>query len=176
MINFDWENSWMTSSCTLSEQRCERKILVIKYALLWLSRQVSARKLKPHPPRPRSLHERLLEDIKAERKLRPVSPDMIRRNRLGEMTTDTNPRSEIILLTAWHISTNSHCSDSHTNVLIFRRNLSGGALLLTFCMTAFSEPNPSTQDIKHYPWINLSNCSHHEYSNSLLPASISSLY
>uniref|UniRef100_A0A8C7X8C5 Spire-type actin nucleation factor 1a n=1 Tax=Oryzias sinensis TaxID=183150 RepID=A0A8C7X8C5_9TELE len=43
---------------------------------------VSARKLKPHPPRPRSLHERLLEDIKAERKLRPVSPDMIRRNRL----------------------------------------------------------------------------------------------
>lgn len=47
---------------------------------------VSARKLKPHPPRPRSLHERLLEDIKAERKLRPVSPDMIRRNRLGEMT------------------------------------------------------------------------------------------
>uniref|UniRef100_A0A3B3TWX0 Spire-type actin nucleation factor 1a n=1 Tax=Poecilia latipinna TaxID=48699 RepID=A0A3B3TWX0_9TELE len=45
---------------------------------------VSARKLKPHPPRPRSLHERLLEDIKAERKLRPVSPDMIRRHRLGE--------------------------------------------------------------------------------------------
>uniref|UniRef100_A0A3Q3LX31 Spire-type actin nucleation factor 1a n=1 Tax=Mastacembelus armatus TaxID=205130 RepID=A0A3Q3LX31_9TELE len=44
---------------------------------------VSARKLKPHPPRPRSLHERLLEDIKAERKLRPVSPDMIRRSRLG---------------------------------------------------------------------------------------------
>lgn len=48
------------------------------------SRQVSARKLKPHPPRPPSLHERLLEDIKAERKLRPVSPDMIRRSRLGE--------------------------------------------------------------------------------------------
>uniref|UniRef100_A0A4W6DVE6 Spire-type actin nucleation factor 1a n=1 Tax=Lates calcarifer TaxID=8187 RepID=A0A4W6DVE6_LATCA len=47
---------------------------------------VSARKLKPHPPRPRSLHERLLEDIKAERKLRPVSPDMIRRSRLGETT------------------------------------------------------------------------------------------
>ncbi|XP_069032173.1 protein spire homolog 1 isoform X2 [Embiotoca jacksoni] len=43
---------------------------------------VSARKLKPHPPRPRSLHERLLEGIKAERKLRPVSPDMIRRSRL----------------------------------------------------------------------------------------------
>ncbi|KAM4538906.1 protein spire homolog 1 isoform 2-T2 [Odontesthes bonariensis] len=43
---------------------------------------VSARKLKPHPQRPRSLHERLLEGIKAERKLRPVSPDMIRRHRL----------------------------------------------------------------------------------------------
>uniref|UniRef100_A0A3Q3XA22 KIND domain-containing protein n=1 Tax=Mola mola TaxID=94237 RepID=A0A3Q3XA22_MOLML len=43
---------------------------------------VSARKLKPHPPRPQSLHERLLEGIKAERKLRPVSPDMIRRSRL----------------------------------------------------------------------------------------------
>lgn len=52
-----------------------------------MSHQVSARKLKPHPPRPRSLHERLLEDIKAERKLRPVSPDMIRRSRLGELMT-----------------------------------------------------------------------------------------
>lgn len=51
---------------------------------LGLSRQVAARKLKPHPPRPPSLHERLLEGIKAERKLRPVSPDMIRRSRLGE--------------------------------------------------------------------------------------------
>nr|XP_014351807.1 PREDICTED: protein spire homolog 1-like [Latimeria chalumnae] len=43
---------------------------------------VSARKLKPTPPRPRSLHERILEEIKAERKLRPVSPDEIRRSRL----------------------------------------------------------------------------------------------
>ncbi|XP_056272762.1 protein spire homolog 1 isoform X2 [Pseudoliparis swirei] len=42
----------------------------------------AARKLKPHPARPQSLHERLLEGIKAERKLRPVSPDMIRRSRL----------------------------------------------------------------------------------------------
>ncbi|CAL8296972.1 unnamed protein product [Lota lota] len=42
----------------------------------------AARKLKPHPPRPSSLHERLLADIKAERKLRPVSPDTIRRHRL----------------------------------------------------------------------------------------------
>uniref|UniRef100_A0A2K5Q0Z8 Spire type actin nucleation factor 1 n=1 Tax=Cebus imitator TaxID=2715852 RepID=A0A2K5Q0Z8_CEBIM len=46
----------------------------------------SARKLKPTPPRPRSLHERILEEIKAERKLRPVSPEEIRRSRLGEFT------------------------------------------------------------------------------------------
>uniref|UniRef100_A0A8C5WJV4 Spire type actin nucleation factor 1 n=1 Tax=Leptobrachium leishanense TaxID=445787 RepID=A0A8C5WJV4_9ANUR len=43
---------------------------------------VSARKLKPTPPRPRSLHERILEEIKSERKLRPVSPDEIRCSRL----------------------------------------------------------------------------------------------
>uniref|UniRef100_A0A8K9UQG4 Spire-type actin nucleation factor 1a n=1 Tax=Oncorhynchus mykiss TaxID=8022 RepID=A0A8K9UQG4_ONCMY len=47
---------------------------------------VAARKLKPHPARPRSLHERLLEGIKQERKLRPVSPDMTRRNHLGDST------------------------------------------------------------------------------------------
>ncbi|XP_004408528.1 PREDICTED: protein spire homolog 1 isoform X1 [Odobenus rosmarus divergens] len=44
---------------------------------------VSARKLKPTPPRPRSLHERILEEIKAERKLRPVSPEEMRRSRLA---------------------------------------------------------------------------------------------
>ncbi|KAI3358574.1 hypothetical protein L3Q82_014990 [Scortum barcoo] len=53
---------------------------------------VSARKLKPHPPRPRSLHERLLEDIKAERKLRPVSPDVIRRSRLGAGKSISTPQ------------------------------------------------------------------------------------
>ncbi|KAM4631418.1 protein spire homolog 1 isoform 2-T2 [Polymixia lowei] len=53
---------------------------------------VASRKLKPHPPRPRSLHERLLEDIKAERKLRPVSPDMIRRNRLGAGKSISTPQ------------------------------------------------------------------------------------
>ncbi|XP_008561237.1 PREDICTED: protein spire homolog 1-like isoform X2 [Galeopterus variegatus] len=42
----------------------------------------SARKLKPTPPRPRSLHERMLEEIKAVRKLRPVSPEEIRHSRL----------------------------------------------------------------------------------------------
>lgn len=62
-------------------------VITVKCSLVWLSRQVASRKLKPHPPRPRSLHERLLEDIKAERKLRPVSPDMIRRSRLGKLMT-----------------------------------------------------------------------------------------
>uniref|UniRef100_A0A8C7F6G8 Spire-type actin nucleation factor 1a n=1 Tax=Oncorhynchus kisutch TaxID=8019 RepID=A0A8C7F6G8_ONCKI len=45
---------------------------------------VTGRKLKPHPAWPQTLHERLLEGIKQERKLRPVSPDVTRRNRLGE--------------------------------------------------------------------------------------------
>ncbi|XP_053182993.1 protein spire homolog 1-like [Scomber japonicus] len=43
---------------------------------------VSARKLKPQTQHPPTLHERILSEIKAERKLRPVSPDMIRRGRL----------------------------------------------------------------------------------------------
>lgn len=60
-----------------------KKRLCSLTATISCGRQVSARKLKPHPPRPQSLHERLLEDIKAERKLRPVSPDLIRRSRLG---------------------------------------------------------------------------------------------
>ncbi|XP_077362868.1 protein spire homolog 1 isoform X6 [Festucalex cinctus] len=52
---------------------------------------VSARRLKPTPPRPQSLHERLLEDIKTERKLRPVSPDMTRRTRLGAGKSISTP-------------------------------------------------------------------------------------
>ncbi|KAM9724204.1 protein spire homolog 1 isoform 2-T2 [Menidia menidia] len=43
---------------------------------------VSARKLKPQTQPPPTLHERILEEIKAERKLRPVSPDMVRKGRL----------------------------------------------------------------------------------------------
>uniref|UniRef100_A0A668A626 Spire-type actin nucleation factor 1b n=1 Tax=Myripristis murdjan TaxID=586833 RepID=A0A668A626_9TELE len=42
---------------------------------------VTARKLKPQTQPPPTLHERILEEIKAERKLRPVSPDEIRRGR-----------------------------------------------------------------------------------------------
>uniref|UniRef100_A0A8D3ADH7 KIND domain-containing protein n=1 Tax=Scophthalmus maximus TaxID=52904 RepID=A0A8D3ADH7_SCOMX len=47
---------------------------------------VSARKLKPQTQLPPTLHERILEEIKAERKLRPVSPDVVRRGRLGKET------------------------------------------------------------------------------------------
>uniref|UniRef100_A0A668AEG1 Spire-type actin nucleation factor 1b n=1 Tax=Myripristis murdjan TaxID=586833 RepID=A0A668AEG1_9TELE len=47
---------------------------------------VAARKLKPQTQPPPTLHERILEEIKAERKLRPVSPDEIRRGRLGRRT------------------------------------------------------------------------------------------
>ncbi|XP_049476427.1 protein spire homolog 1 isoform X3 [Panthera uncia] len=56
---------------------------------------VSARKLKPTPPRPRSLHERILEEIKAERKLRPVSPEEIRRSRLADVTTPEPPKNVV---------------------------------------------------------------------------------
>ncbi|XP_031645011.1 protein spire homolog 1 isoform X3 [Oncorhynchus kisutch] len=49
---------------------------------------VTGRKLKPHPAWPQTLHERLLEGIKQERKLRPVSPDVTRRNRLDLSTPD----------------------------------------------------------------------------------------
>ncbi|XP_059265133.1 protein spire homolog 1 isoform X1 [Mustela nigripes] len=69
---------------------------------------VSARKLKPTPPRPRSLHERILEEIKAERKLRPVSPEEIRRSRvamrplsmsysfdLSDVTTPESPKTAV---------------------------------------------------------------------------------
>ncbi|XP_026342089.2 protein spire homolog 1 isoform X2 [Ursus arctos] len=55
---------------------------------------VSARKLKPTPPRPRSLHERILEEIKAERKLRPVSPEEMRRSRL-DVTTPEPPKNVV---------------------------------------------------------------------------------
>ncbi|XP_056236905.1 protein spire homolog 1-like isoform X4 [Seriola aureovittata] len=47
---------------------------------------VSARKLKPQTQPPPTLHERILEEIKAERKLRPVSPDQVRRGRLDEFS------------------------------------------------------------------------------------------
>uniref|UniRef100_A0AAQ6IMU0 KIND domain-containing protein n=1 Tax=Anabas testudineus TaxID=64144 RepID=A0AAQ6IMU0_ANATE len=53
---------------------------------------VSARKLKPQTQPPPTLHERILEEIKAERKLRPVSPDEVRRGRLGFGKTRSMPQ------------------------------------------------------------------------------------
>ncbi|XP_075952681.1 protein spire homolog 1 [Anarhichas minor] len=46
----------------------------------------SARKLKPQTQLPPTLHERILEEIKAERKLRPVSPGEVRRGRLDDFS------------------------------------------------------------------------------------------
>ncbi|XP_068590694.1 protein spire homolog 1 isoform X5 [Cebidichthys violaceus] len=46
----------------------------------------SARKLKPQAQLPPTLHERILEEIKAERKLRPVSPGEVRRGRLDDFS------------------------------------------------------------------------------------------
>ncbi|XP_064835136.1 protein spire homolog 1 [Oncorhynchus masou masou] len=58
---------------------------------------VTGRKLKPHPAWPQTLHERLLEGIKRERKLRPVSPDVTRRNRLGRNRDDDDDDDRTIL-------------------------------------------------------------------------------
>ncbi|KAM6217699.1 protein spire homolog 1 [Rhynchocyon petersi] len=52
----------------------------------------SARKLKPTPPRPRSLHERILEEIKAERKLRPILPEEVR-HRKPDVPTFESPKN-----------------------------------------------------------------------------------
>ncbi|XP_068590693.1 protein spire homolog 1 isoform X4 [Cebidichthys violaceus] len=52
----------------------------------------SARKLKPQAQLPPTLHERILEEIKAERKLRPVSPGEVRRGRLGFGKTRSMPQ------------------------------------------------------------------------------------
>lgn len=62
---------------------------------VWVCLQVAARKLKPQVERPPSLHERILEEIKSERKLRPVSPDQIRRSNLGE-TANTHVHTNIL--------------------------------------------------------------------------------
>uniref|UniRef100_A0A286XG88 Spire type actin nucleation factor 1 n=1 Tax=Cavia porcellus TaxID=10141 RepID=A0A286XG88_CAVPO len=72
-----------------------RRVMVMTPSVMLTSQplspvKVSARKLKPTPPRPRSLHERILEEIKAERKLRPVSPEEIRRSRLDVATPESS--------------------------------------------------------------------------------------
>ncbi|KAJ8273264.1 hypothetical protein GJAV_G00099560 [Gymnothorax javanicus] len=59
---------------------------------------VAARKLKPHPPSPPCLHERILQEIKAERKLRPVSPEQMRRSRLDVRTPENTRRRPVSTL------------------------------------------------------------------------------
>lgn len=69
--------------------------------------QVAARKLKPQVERPPSLHERILEEIKSERKLRPVSPDQIRRSRMGETANThnhTHTHVHINILAGWPVT------------------------------------------------------------------------
>lgn len=137
---------------------------------MWLPCQVAARKLKPHPVRPRSLHERLLEDIKAERKLRPVSPDMIRRSRLGKLLTfvhihvlmfaDMHAQVAII---QWDLR---NCPDHQSQSLCFSE---GVLRLLTYCMAAFNEPNPSTQKPLTHDLASFNHI-HRDGSNSPLPA------
>lgn len=67
---------------------------------------MSARKLKPQTQPPPTLHERILEEIKAERKLRPVSPGEVRRAKLGkEMCTHAHTQrssNENILQSEMH--------------------------------------------------------------------------
>ncbi|XP_068602993.1 protein spire homolog 1 [Brachionichthys hirsutus] len=79
---------------------------------------VSARKLKPHPARPPSLHERLLEDIKAERKLRPVSPDVIRRSRLGAGKSISTPQD---------LYRSSDTPDARRKLAVSTQSLASGA-------------------------------------------------
>ncbi|KTF80739.1 hypothetical protein cypCar_00035136, partial [Cyprinus carpio] len=78
---------------------------------------VSARKLKPHPPRPPSLHERILEEIRSERKLRPVSPDMIRRSRLGAGKSMSTPQD---------LFRSSDIPDGHRKLAISTLSLANG--------------------------------------------------
>lgn len=138
---------WGLNLCSVSTE------MAIDCSLVRLSCQVSARKLKPHPPRPRSLHERLLEDIKAERKLRPVSPDMIRRSRLGKPLTADERYTHVYMLTCMHkwlkingfFATPEYNLNKLLDVLFKLSNLNlfvllEGILPMTFCMAALYEP------------------------------------
>ncbi|XP_067087784.1 protein spire homolog 1 isoform X4 [Osmerus mordax] len=69
---------------------------------------VASRKLKPQAQPPPTLHERILEGIKSERKLRPVSPDEIRRSRLDGFTPEmTRKTSSTMCLANGSLSANS---------------------------------------------------------------------
>ncbi|XP_071325343.1 protein spire homolog 1 isoform X4 [Trachinotus anak] len=76
---------------------------------------VSARKLKPQTQPPPTLHERIMEEIKAERKLRPASPDPVRRGRLDEFSPYMGRRtSSSLSLTNGTASPRLEPSGSHS--------------------------------------------------------------
>lgn len=84
---------------------------------------VSARKLKPTPPRPRSLHERILEEIKSERKLRPVSPDEIRRSRLDVCTAEVTRKQPESTVLNGGVTESSRTVGRSTQVTVQRKKL-----------------------------------------------------
>ena len=89
------DNSWCTTDSLVWPDLSKNYLRITTPALaINFFPKASARKLKPTPPRPRSLHERILEEIKAERKLRPVSPEETRRSRLGESQAGESPTLE----------------------------------------------------------------------------------
>ena len=110
---------------------CDRSLVLI------VLNQAASRKLKPHPQRPVSLHERLLEGIKSERKLRPVSPDMIRRNRLGKaqkQSINTDPHTADILRSSSLFLFLSHIPTHSRHVQTFRSLSLSLALSQTFLL------------------------------------------
>ncbi|CAI9536482.1 unnamed protein product, partial [Staurois parvus] len=84
---------------------------------------VSARKLKPTPPRPRSLHERILEEIKSERKLRPVSPDEIRRSRLDVCTPEVTRKQPESTVLNGGVTESSRVNGRSTQLTVQRKRL-----------------------------------------------------
>ncbi|XP_048452151.1 protein spire homolog 1 [Rhincodon typus] len=88
----------------------------------------SARKLKPHPPRPRSLHERILEEIKSERKLRPVSPDMIRRSKHDVTTPERSKKTSPPPVANGAIMSQITETDAHTSQVQRRKLLKAPTL------------------------------------------------
>uniref|UniRef100_A0A9J7Y0E6 Spire-type actin nucleation factor 1a n=1 Tax=Cyprinus carpio carpio TaxID=630221 RepID=A0A9J7Y0E6_CYPCA len=78
--------------CLAQMSPINTNLFIFVHACVCMCFKASARKLKPHPPNPPSLHERILEEIRSERKLRPVSPDMIRRSRLGAGKSMSTPQ------------------------------------------------------------------------------------
>lgn len=173
----DW--AWLMEN-VLSHTLCHAVFIFyiyIEFIFLYLFNnrvftcQVSARKLKPHPPRPRSLHERLLEDIKAERKLRPVSPDMIRRSRLGKMTT-TKHIAVLMCVCCCRCNPMKHCNAPQAMTWKLTVTWTLVKIIFDLCMPALCEPFQFTEyNINHV--LIILNCIHCSYSDNPLPISAS---